>query len=435
MKILVVSSVPWNRNNNFGKTFCDIFEGMDNVKFLNIYCDNGRPENDVDAQYYQITLNDLIRNLMNKNNKVGKKVALDSSKLQSVSVLSNKQQYLLDKIKSHRFRIFFWARRFVWWIGRWRTEELEKVIKEFDADLLFFPIFKESYMNVFQQYVLKISGKKAVAYYGDDNYTLRMFSLNPFFWFDRLTQRKTVKKTIEQCEYMYVVSDIEKKECERDFKKKCFICTKGAKFNSIPPIKRKYRTKKKLVYTGNLGNHRWEELYYIGKALDRINEGHELVIYSGTPLTKKIKNKYAECQSIKYMGKVPVAEIPSIQDDADILVHVESFRLKERLLVHQSFSTKLVDHFSHARCTFGVGAKDVAFVDHLLKHDAAIVATSRNEIEPQLRKMLSDDKLIEEYSIKGFECGKDLHEIKSIQNMLKEHFAEYLGVVDESFNN
>ena len=135
------------------------------------------------------------------------------------------------------------------------------------------------------------------------------------------------------------------------------------------------------------------------------------------------------------MGKVPVAEIPSIQDDADILVHVESFRLKERLLVHQSFSTKLVDHFSHARCTFGVGAKDVAFVDHLLKHDAAIVATSRNEIEPQLRKMLSDDKLIEEYSIKGFECGKDLHEIKSIQNMLKEHFAEYLGVVDESFNN
>ena len=200
MKILVVSSVPWNRNNNFGKTFCDIFEGMDNVKFLNIYCDNGRPENDVDAQYYQITLNDLIRNLMNKNNKVGKKVALDSSKLQSVSVLSNKQQYLLDKIKSHRFRIFFWARRFVWWIGRWRTEELEKVIKEFDADLLFFPIFKESYMNVFQQYVLKISGKKAVAYYGDDNYTLRMFSLNPFFWFDRLTQRKTVKKLLLKLE-------------------------------------------------------------------------------------------------------------------------------------------------------------------------------------------------------------------------------------------
>ena len=188
MKIIVVSIVPWNRGNNFGKTFCDIFEGMENVEFLNIYCDSGLPDNNVNAKYYQITVNDIIANLLHKNKKVGRTV----ENFSAAHTLSQKQQGFMSKIKRKKWRIFFWARRFIWWIGRWRTPELEKIIRDFDADLLFLPIFKESYMNSVQQYVQKVSGKKSVAYYGDDNYTLRLFSLNPFFWFDRLTQRGSV---------------------------------------------------------------------------------------------------------------------------------------------------------------------------------------------------------------------------------------------------
>ena len=424
MKIIVVSIVPWNRNNNFGKTFCDIFEGMEGVEFLNIYCDSGLPNNAVTASYYQITLSDIVKNLLHKDHKVGRII----QKTDDVDVLSDKQQGLVNRIKSHKLRIFFWARRFVWWIGRWRTEELDQVIKDFNADLLFLPIFKESYMNTVQQYIIKKSGKKAVAYYGDDNYSLRLFSLNPLFWLDRLAQRRMVKRTVDQCEYMYVVSDIEKCECERDFGKDCYICTKGADFSGNPPLKESYRKQKKLVYTGNLGNHRWEELYHIGVALDSIDEGHELAIYSGTPLSDHIKSKFNSVRSIRFMGRVPIEEIPAIQQDADILVHVESLRFKERLLVHQSFSTKIVDHFFRARCTFAVGAEDVAFADYLIKNDAAVIATSKDQIEPKLRELLNNEVLINKYALKGFEIGKQYHDIKMIQNMLRDHFSRYLGV-------
>lgn len=424
MKIIVVSIAPWNRGNNFGKTFCDIFEGMENIEFLNIYCDSGLPDNNVNAKYYQITVNDIIANLLHKNKKVGRTV----ENFSAAHTLSQRQQGFMAKIKTKKWRIFFWARRFIWWIGRWRTPELEKIIRDFDADLLFLPIFKESYMNSVQQYVQKVSGKKSVAYYGDDNYTLRLFSLNPFFWFDRLTQRVTVKKTIDKCEYMYVVSDIEKRECERDFKKDCYICTKGADFSVEPPLKAEYPKAKKLVYTGNLGNHRWEELWYIGQALDKINEGHKLVIYSGTELSDSIKEKFNNTKSIEFMGRVSADKIPEIQLDADVLVHVESFRFKERLLVHQSFSTKIVDHFVRARATFAVGATDVASIDYLLNRDAAVVAASRDEIESQLRKLLGSDEVLNEYALKGFNCGKDNHDINYIQKMLREHFDKYMGV-------
>ena len=424
MKIIVVSIAPWNRGNNFGKTFCDIFEGMENVEFLNIYCDSGLPDNNVNAKYYQITINDIIANLLHKNKKVGRTV----EDFSAAHTLSQKQQGFMSKIKRKKWRIFFWARRFIWWIGRWRTPELEKIIRDFDADLLFLPIFKESYMNSVQHYVQKVSGKKSVAYYGDDNYTLRLFSLNPFFWFDRLTQRGSVKKTIDKCEYMYVVSDIEKRECERDFKKDCYICTKGADFSAPPPLKAEYPKSKKLVYTGNLGNHRWEELWHIGQALDKIDEGHKLVIYSATELSDSIKEKFNNTTSIEFMGRVPADKIPEIQSDADVLVHVESFRFKERLLVHQSFSTKIVDHFVRARATFAVGATDVASADYLLNRDAAVVAALRDEIEPKLRMLLSSDEKLNEYALKGFNCGKENHDINYIQKMLREHFEKYLGV-------
>ena len=424
MKIIVVSIAPWSRNNNFGKTFCDIFEGMSEIEFLNIYCDNGAPDNAVNAWYFQIPFTDLVKNLKDRRHPVGRVISGNNPAVE----LSPQQRGIMQKIKAHPLRIFLWIRRFVWWVGRWRTPELRRVIREFDADLLFMPIFKESYMNAVQQFVLDCCGKKAVAYYGDDNYSLRLFSLNPLFWFDRLTQRGSVKRTIDRCEYMYVVSDIEKQECERDFKKDCYICTKGADFSGAPAVKTQYAPAKKLVYTGNLGNHRWEELYHIGRALDRIGGGHQLFIYTGTALSSSILKKLQSCRSIRFMGRAPADQIPGIQSDADILVHVESFRFKERLLVHQSFSTKIVDHYLRARCTFAVGAPDVASIEWLLREDSAVVAASRDEIEPQLRRLLSDDHLLTEYAIKGYECGRRNHDIHAIQAMLRKHFAQYLGI-------
>lgn len=428
MKILVVSIAPWDRNNNFGKTFCDIFEGMENVEFLNIYCADGKPSNSVKAKYFQITISDLVKNLFHPTYKVGRILEKQSE----AEVLSAENQKKYNKIRSHHWRIFLWIRRFIWWIGRWKSPELDKVIQDFHADLAFMPIFKETYMNAVQLHVLKIAGVKSVAYYGDDNYSLRMFSLNPFFWLDRFAQRRMVKKTIDQCEYMYVVTEIEKRECERDFHKVCKICTKGAVFPENPELRKEYRKEKHLVYTGNLGNHRWEELTHIGEALDKIDEGHKLIIYSGTPLTKQIHNVFERIRSIEFRGCIPVERVMDVQKDADILVHVESFRFQERLLVHQSFSTKLVDYFVNARCVFGVGAKDVGFIDYMLHYDAGIVATSVQEIEIQLRRLLNDNRLIEEYAVKGFNCGKRMHDIRSIQKMLREDFHNYLGISNEN---
>jgi len=136
------------------------------------------------------------------------------------------------------------------------------------------------------------------------------------------------------------------------------------------------------------------------------------------------------------MGGVSYEKIPQIQEDADILVHVESMDLKERLEVRHSFSTKLVDYFYRSRCIFAVGTPDVASIEYLIKNDAALVATNVVEIKNQLNRIINNPSIINEYAIKAWECGKKNHQIHEIQNRLYNDLKSLVkDRLDESITN
>lgn len=420
MRILIVSATPWNKNISFGKVFTDIFGGMEDIEILNIYCMGGFPNTEMtNIRYYQMTMGQIIANLKNKEKPVGKIVTQEDMGKE----MGETELRWMNRARKTRLRVFGWARRFVWWIGRWKNQQLIDVVKNFNADIMFTPIYSASYMNTIDQFIAKIQPVKMVAYYGDDNYSLKQFSLNPLFWLDRFTQRGKVKKTIKMCEYMYVVSEVGQEAAEKYFKKKAVICANGANFNVEPTFKTDYKKPRKLVFTGNLSNHRWEELLRIGRTIEKIGGGATLEIYSASVLKKSILKKYEKCSAISFRGKVPFTEISKIQEDADVLVHVESFRLQEWLAVRESFSTKIVGQMVACRPQLAVGNKRCGSIDHLLRHDAAIVASSKEELETQLKRIIEDDVYLDEYARKGWECGKLLHNRSDIQAMLQADFV------------
>jgi hypothetical protein len=260
-----------------------------------------------------------------------------------------------------------------------------------------------------------------VGYVSDDIYTLKIFSLSIFFWIDRLVTRHMIKKTVDKCDYLYVISEIQKIEYEKCFNKKCKILTKGAVFSKECPIKKTYNKPLKLVYTGNIGAGRWKTLGMITNVLKLINRSEikaQLFIYTTTPMSKKMEDTLDLKDIVFLMGGVSFEKIPQIQDDSDILIHVESIGLKDRLGARHSFSTKLVDYFYRARCILAVGPPDVASIDYLIKNDAAIIANNPGEILQKLNELIDYPDKITEYAIKSWECGKRNHDIYNIQNNL-----------------
>lgn len=418
MKVLILSNTPWREDNSFGNSFSNIFNDIPDLEIANIFFKYGEPDNDIVKRYFQITEKSLINNLKDRNQPSGREI---SAKKAESTDLNEKERSVYDSARKKRWMIMFWARDLIWKIGRWKSPELKNFIDDFKPDIIFQPIYYSNYILNASLFIKKYTGAPMIGYISDDCYTLKQFNLSPLYWIDRFHKRHKVKKVFLSCEFVYVISDIQKSEYEKIFGKKCKVLTKCADFSSAPDIKKEIGSPIKLVYTGNLGNGRWKSLSYIKEALKSINSDGkkaELHIYSGTPLTKRQLSKMSDGFNAIFKGCCNSGEIENIQKDADILVHVEGMSLKHRLQTHQSFSTKIVDYLKNARAIFVVGPKDTASVDYFLKNDSAIVATDRKSVLPNLCRYIDDAETIKQYSEKAYLCGRENHSLAEVKSMV-----------------
>jgi hypothetical protein len=423
LKILILSSTPWDISNSFGNTFENIFKGIENIEIANIFCKPGNPNTTIVSRFFQITEKKLIKNLFKKNIPSGTEIHL-----QQGDNLTNTELSVINYARKNRSFIFFAIRDLIWNIGNWKSKELKSFIDSFAPDIIFLPIYFSSYLNDIAVFLKSYTDKPMVGYVSDDVYTLKQFSLSPFYWINRLYKRKKIKHTIDLCEILYVISDIQKQEYDKCFNKNCKLLWKGAHFITEPLT----ATKKdviKLVYTGNLGSNRYKQLAKIGRIIEKINQNGkkaELDIYSLTPLSKKMKSQLNINNAINLMGAINSNEVKTVLQNADILVHVESFDLKNKLAVRHSFSTKIVDYFNVGKCILAIGPTDIASIDYLKKNDAALIAANNLELENILLKAINNQSIITEYEKKSWECGKKNHDLQIIQTKLFADLNEVL---------
>jgi hypothetical protein len=421
IKILIISDTPWDDNNSFGSSFSNIFDDNPNYEISNIYCQFGLPNTKVCKHFFQITEKGIVKTLLGKQPFSGKQIFHSKKEDLSGTIFSNKETKYINKLKGLRWQLFFWIRDLIWGTGKWKSKNLEDFITDFQPDLIFLPIYYSSYLNTIGLYAKEISKVKMVGFISDDCYTLNHFSLSPLFWIDRFIKRQYVKKAIDQCEILYTITETQKKEYDVIFGNKCKVLSKGGVFDDFLHKKTTLNNPIKLLYTGNLGMSRWKSLEKIGEALKIINNNGlkaQLYIYSQTPLSLATMRKLQIENSVYFMGGIPASKVKDIQRAADILVHVESFKLSERNSARLSFSTKIVDYLEAGRCIVAVGWKKTGAIEYLIENNAAIVITDVNQIYSQLSNLINDEKLILDYAVKGFELGKKNHQLEKIRKGL-----------------
>lgn len=427
MRILVLSNTPWSNDNSFGNSFSNIFSGIPDLQFANIYCRYGQPYNEFDMRYFQITEKSLINNLKDKNCPSGFQVF--EEKLNGEE-LSKGELHGFDQARKMRWQIMFWGRNLIWKLGRWKSLQLKMFIDDFKPDIIFQPVYSKPYINEIALFIKEYTGVPMLGYISDDNYTLRQFSLSPLYWLDRLYNRKWVKAVIEKCEILYVISEIQKEEYQKIFTPPCKVLTKCADFSKEAPKWKIPKKEIKMIFAGNIGSGRWKSLALISKAVEKINHGDSKFIfdiYTPTPLTAEME-KALRKNGTTIHKPVCYKKIIELQDQVDVLVHAEGLSLKSRMEVHQSFSTKLVDFFAKGKCILAIGCDDVASIKHLIDNDAALVAKSEEEIVKLLSKLYKDKELLAVYGEKAYSCGKRHHQKSKMQQMIITDLNSCLGV-------
>ena len=424
MKILVISNTPWSVDNSFGNSFSNIFEGIPDLKFANIYCRPGAPKNDLDMTYYQITEKSLIKNLLNKSNPSGRIVQQEKEEVIETSPING-----FDQARKMRWQIMFWMRDLVWKIGKWWTPDLRAFIDDFKPDIIFQPVYYSNYLTEIALKVKEYTDAPMLGYISDDCYTLRQYRFSPLYWIDRLVKRKKVKAVIEKCDVLYVISGIQKEEYQKLFTPPCKVLTKCADFTKERPKWKIPEKEIRLIFAGNIGTGRWRSLALISNAIEKLNSGDQKFIfdiYTPTPLTAEME-KALRKNGTTVHKPVNYEKIIELQEQADVLVHAEGLSLKSRMEVHQSFSTKLVDFFAIGKCILAIGCDDEASIKHLIDNDAALVAGSEKEIGEILSNLSKNKELLAVYGEKAYSCGNQHHLKSNMQQMIVEDLNNSVG--------
>ncbi len=416
MKLLVITRAPWLNDNGTGSTLTDFFSDFSDIEIYGLCLREAPTVTALCKKNYYMSEGEIVNALLHKG-YVGKVTG------SSIANIADQEREIAtyNKAKKYNFAVFRFLREALWGTGVWKNANLRQYLEEVNPDVIFFPDFPCVYAHKVLKYVKEKTNAKVAIFHADDCYTLKQFSLSVLYWLFRFYQRKWVRSSVNLSTLHYVISDVQKKDYDKAFGVDNKILTKFGDFSGVPRLKKDFGDPLQIVYTGNIGLNRWKSLKIIVDALRSINEKEvkaELIIYTANEITNNIRKVLEVSGVSKIMGKAPASEMSAIQEAADILVHVESFDIKNRLAVRQSFSTKIVDYFKRGRAILAVGPSEVASIKHLIDNECAIVAKEEDELIIKLNKVLENNELLNSYAIKAFECGKKYHNREEMLKML-----------------
>lgn len=409
MRVLFVSASPINDSVSVGNTFLNIMP--DDAEFASVYTKGGYPDDRVKSAF-KISEKAILK---------CKKGSVINERYSENSTANSTKTYLLAQKK--RYTSLFVLQNLIWRSPVWKSKELENFINEFNPDVIFTLLSNSIYLNRLILYIQKISKKPLAVFAWDNNYFDNPFEGSAFKKALHKKEKKYMKTVVESASKCYVISEAQKTDYEKEFKKKFSVLTKGKDFSSEPQMKTEYNQPLQLLYTGNLGVGRWETLSLISNALKEINRDEikaQLKIYSPTPITDETENALNIPDSSFLMGSVSSSEIPALQKNADCLVHIESFDKKDEFAVKYSFSTKIVDYLYAARPILAVGPKNIASIDYFLKNDCALVCSNGDEVKLNIEKLINDNQIKNELSRKAYDCGRKNHSADKIKTQTEK---------------
>ena len=408
-RVLIVDVNAW-REDAASDTLMEIFRCWNSEKLALVYTSSEMPDTSVCGSFFQIGESQVLESVFKPWKRVGR-VVNDNA--------SNKDRFVekergLRKL-AHRQRSSWmrFAREIAWAFGHWKTKALDSFIRDFNPEILFFPVFPYAYMGRIQQHIMRIARCPIVCFLSDDNYSYEgCRGVSDYVL--RFLNRRFVRLFATCCSEMFVIVDKGKEEIDRRFGTNSVILTKSIDFTDRAYSEKKAGEPLRFVYTGSLLIGRGETMGYVADFINDINREFgeikvELYVYSQTHPSDTVISHF-ESGSAHFCGSVSHGRIESVLDDADVVIFAEALEGKESNIARLSFSTKITDYLSSGKCILAIGKEDIAPIEYFRRYNSAIIATSTGEIKQRIREIVENPSITSEYGRFAFECAKKNHE-------------------------
>lgn len=418
-RILIISGEAWRNESNGGNVLTNLFEQLeDEYEFAQIYTNSALPNNYLCDNYFHLSEARMIKSIFNR-----KPFGRILSKEEYMNFNSDENSFEFKKsneiffFKKYFINSLYFVQNILWFFSKWNSNDLKQFVTNYNPDIIFAPLYSGIFIHRIDRLVAKITGRKIISYVSDDVFTFKHFSLSPFFWINRVILRANVKETSKYYSLLYTMTQEQLNEYQPVLKVPMKVLKKAGDFEIKPVYNYSKEKPITLFYGGNLIYNRYKTLARLAEAIKQLNQdklNFQLIIATQTPITDKINQLLNDGKNSIIVGKLNSSQMQDYYQSSDIVLHVESFDLQQRLVTRLSFSTKIIDLLSTGRCVIAICWKESSPYKYLKSEDAAICINNLNSIKSELEKLKENPKLLEEYANKAWDCGQRNHQKKNV---------------------
>lgn len=415
--VLVISHNSFNDINNMGQTLSRLFKYYPKKNISQLYFHSDPCDTNTCDKYYKITDKDIL-NSMFKFKKIKKGNNQNTKSITINKNIKTKKNYLTLLLKD-----------ILWKIGTWETNNLDEWIVDTRAEIIF---LVPGYSKFIYDIAIKISQKynlPIITYFCDNYYSEKIKSLNIFEIINKITLNKKIKNLMSITSDTIYISTSFKEKYENLFNKSGHVVF--TPYNNKMLDSKIIGKNKKIAYIGNLSLKRWETLVKLGVEVDKINdenkEKNTIEVYTACT-DKAIIKKLKKIKCIRFNGFIESKSIPRIVENADYLLHIESFDRKICCKTRYSISTKIPNYLMYNRLIIAIGPSDIESIKYLYNNNAAFIVNSISKMKIRLNELFNlTEKDYNKITNNAIMLAKRNHDIEKNGEKIKDVIKKIEG--------
>lgn len=423
-KVLILSHNILEDTNNIGKTLISLFQGWPKDRLCQIYLRNEQPSFSYCFNYYRITDKEMVKSYFKGKDVVGTALSLETTNSGSDGSKNDSDQKFYD-LGNKRIPLISLVRDLLWKKKSWKNEKLRSWLISQKPDIVLFVPNDYQLIYPIVTYISQLLKIPVVPYYMDDAFYYGAF-VSPIDSLRRKGIRREASKVLKGCNVLLTIGPKMSAEYNKRLSKNCVEL-----MNSVPTRKAPDAFSKKendeytLVYVGNLHSNRWKTLIEVGTMIDKSKLKMKLNVYTASNLSKRIRRRFSEVESIKLKGKLDPKEVDKTLGEADALLFTESFDRKSKASTMYSLSTKIPEYINSYKPILAYGPHDISSIEYLRDNSLAIICSNKKQLAEGLTLLLRQRRELDYKYLHAF--VEEHHDIDANRKIMAKILCEEVG--------
>ena len=415
-KVLVVSSTPFSKTQNNGKTLSSFFCGYPSENIAQLSFSYGNTDESVCRRYYFLSTGDIKRK--SEGTSAQSRSQNENEEDKSKKSVPAKFFHLLSE---KRFPSAIWQKNRLWNRDLYYRAHLSAWIEDFAPDVVFFQGFGVAYgydvvLWICEKYHLPLILQLT------DDYTSNLYKLSPLSYYNRQYYLTGLKRTIGMSHAVIAISATMQNEYSERFGGN--IITMMNSVDCTSTASTSARNVNEYIYAGNVLLNRWKVLVNFGKALAETDKNARLSVYTPDVPPKNILAAFEKIPSVYYGGRLTANELENRLASCGTVVHVESFDRLSRKITRLSISTKIPEYMKSGAPIVAIGPANIASMNYLSQNSCALCVfdPSVKSISDGIKKLRSDPALCNKITSRASELAQKEHNVdknaETVKNLI-----------------